>query len=414
MNVILLKRMNTLRSWGPLLGVTPFLALLLGFWSAAFASNVILLAVMCFAGQFVGTGVGNLRNWPGATLTPGYSRGLFTASLVALSIAVVAWGMVFAAAGNPEPALGPGLLAGSLVALGFVRFAHSPPLLVVSLLFVQGLFLGAIVVVLATALGQEAEVFKALSNPWVNAGSLVGTGIALWALWRVINSPVPVARSGMPRGATFPRISGLPTRRGPRQPFRWIETVLGSAAIVGLAVLLRLWEPSTFVGTLLFIFPWIGAVFGDVFLSLGHLHGTFHFHWFFGGAHSRTHLARRGAATIILRALAWLPAGLVGAVILASGNGDQVSLLEEVLFAQTWVLATIMIATVGAKSLPIASPRLNGVAVAMASFGGAFLPLAPLDLATKGYSVLILALVGSACAAAFLAKRTLSRADVLT
>ena len=413
MNVVLLVRMNMLRSWAPLLGISPFLAILLGLASPIFASNVILLAVMCFAGQFVGTGVGNLRNWPGAILVPGYARGLFTASLVTLTIAALAWGVVFTAAGNPKPALGPGLLAGSLVALGFVRFAHSPQVLVASLLFLYGLLLGGIIVVLATTLTQVDDVFMALSNPWANAGSLVGTGIALGALWRVINSPIPGVRPDIPSGAGPLQPSGITTTRGRHQPPRWVQTAFGSAAIVGLAALLRLWEPSTFVGTLLFMFPWMGAVFVGAFGSLGHLHATFHFHWFLEVADSRTHLARRGAATTMQQALAWLPAGLAGAAILAYGNGDQLSLFEEVLIAQTWALVVIVIATAGVKRLPIAPSRLTWTSAIMAGFGGALVPLTQLDLAATGYSVLILALVGSACVASVLVRRTLSQADVL-
>lgn len=414
MNFTLLVRMNMLRSWAPLLGIAPFLAILLGLASPVFASNnVILLAVMCFAGQFVGTGVGNLRNWPGAILVPGYSRGLFTASLVTLTVAALAWGVVVTAAGNARPALGPGLLAGSLVALGFVRSAHSPPLSAVSLLFLYGLFFGGIVIVMAPALGHEDDVFNVLSNPWANVGSLVGTGIVLRALWRVIDSPVPAARPGIPRGAIPQQPSGLATTRGLRRSPRWVQTAFGSAAIVGLAGLLRLWEPSNFVVTLLFLFPWFGAVFSSAFGSLGHLHATFLFHWFFEVADSRTHLARRGATTIMQQALAWLPAGLVGAAILAFGNGDQPALFEEVLIGQTWFLAAFIIATVGVKTLPITPTRLTWVSAITASFGGALLALTRLDLAAIGYSVLILALVGCACVASVLVRRMLSQADVL-
>ena len=372
--------------------------------------------VMCCAGMFVGVGTANLRNWCGATLVPRYGRGLFAATLVFLAVTLSAWVAVGVLAGHRVPIPGFAFLVGSVITLCLVPLRHYAP--VAAFVYFLPVLMTGSVLALGARGGWPHGGYEALAKPSVQAASVAVAGLALWMLWRVIDSPISTAPPRPPAIGRVPvQQSGVPvTPVTLRFPALSVKLVAGSAALVGLALLLRLSDAGSFWSTMAFMLPWGSLIFSAGIHQLHHVHATFHFLWFLEVADTRVVLARRGAFTILLRAFAWLPAGLAGAVILAFDKEDHGALLGGVLLIQTLVLVMVAICLVGVSRLPIGWTRMNW----LHSFGGGLLCavilrswLARLELAAVGYWVLVLAVVGSAGIAAYLATRMLSRAEVM-
>ena len=408
-----------LRGWwlhAAVLAVFPAPILLVG--GRAFIDTFAAVAVvMSFAGVFVGVGAANLRNWPGATLVPGYLHGLFAATLFILGIAWSAWAAVCVLAGNPVPFLGPGLLVGLVVALCVVPLRHYAQFFA-GLIFLMPVLVTGSALALGTRVGWYDANHELLAKPWVQVVAFAAAGMVLWMLWWIIRSPIRAGPTRPPATGSIPvQPSGLPAApASDRLPIGWVTVLWGSAALVGLALLLRLSDPAPFWSTMGFLFPWgILAHYGGVY-QLHHVHAVVHFLWFVDVAGSRADLARRGATTILLRAFAWLPAGLAGAAILALGSEYEGAFLQTLLIVQTFVLIMVSVCLVRVRRLPIGFTRLQW----LYSQSGAFVGMLILscwwgqqELAAVGYSVPILAVVWSAGIAALLAARTLSRAEVI-
>ena len=373
--------------------------------------------VMCCAGTFVGVGTANLRNWSGATLVPGYGRGLFAATLVLLVVALSAWAAVGVLAGYRVPMPGFPFLIGSIITLCLVPLRHSAQPVAALIFFLPVLMTGS-VLALGARTGWHDGGYEALAKPSVQAASVAVAGLALWMLWRVIDSPISTAPPRPPATRSIPvQPSGMPvTPLIHRQPGHWLKVVAGTAALVGLALLLRLSDATPFWSMMGFMVPWGSLmVYGGIF-QLHHVHAVFHFLWLLNVADSRVDVARRGAVVILLRAFAWLPAGLAGAVILAFGKEDHGALLGGVLLSQTLVLVMVAICLVGVSRLPIGWTRMNWLYSSSSGVLGAVILgswWARMELAALGYWVPVLAVVGSADVAALLATRVLSRAEVM-
>ena len=408
-----------LRGWWFLLAVwAGFSTLILLLGGRAFISSSAAGAlVMCFAGLVVGVGIANLRNWSGATLVPGYPRGLFAATLVVLAVAWSACAAVCVLAGNPVPMPGPALLVGSIVALCLVPLRHYAQFVAALIFFLPVLLTGS-ALALGARMGWHDGTYPVLAKPSVQVASLTVAGLALWMLRRVVDSPISTAPPRPPATGRIPvQPSGVPvTPVTHRLPAHWVKLVAGSAALVGLALLLRLSDAAPFWSTMGFMIPWGSLMVSAGIQQLHHVHAVFHFLWFLKVADSRVGLARRGAVTILLRAFAWLPAGLAGAVILAFGKEDHGALLGGVLLIQTLVLVMVAICLVGVSRLPIGWTRMNWLYSLSGGIVGAVILgswWARLELAAVGYWLPVLAVVGSAGVAAFLATRVLSRAEVM-
>ena len=125
---------NTVRSlvfgpwWYSVLAVWGAVTVWLMF-AAQGPSNVPLLTALVLAGSWVGWWVRQFHGWHCVTLVPGLQKRLVVLSLTVIVSVALALAAALAYAGNPLPAVGPALLAGTVVAYGMLR----PPAFLVSL-----------------------------------------------------------------------------------------------------------------------------------------------------------------------------------------------------------------------------------------------------------------------------------------
>ena len=265
---VLLLRILLQGWWLPLAALLVSATAILLLGGSAFIGTIAAVTmVMSFAGFWVGTGTANLRNWPAATLVPGYSRGLFTATLVFLGVVLSAWAAVCCLVGNPGVLLGPGLLVGSVVALCLVPFRHYAQFFGAAIVSLPVLLAGA-VLALGARKGWYDGTYEVLTKPASQAAALAAAGLALWVLRRVIDSPVRTGPPKPPATGNF-RVqpSGLPiTPVSDSLQTRWVKLIWGSTGLVGLALLLRLSGAPSLYSTIGFIIPWGCLVlYGGVF-----------------------------------------------------------------------------------------------------------------------------------------------------
>lgn len=406
------------RGWWLQLAICGILPLLFGALAGSpfFANNGTMVWVLCLAGWFTGMGVAGLGNWPNRVLTPGYARSLL-ASLIIVPVSVaLGWGMLSMLAGNPLPALGPGLLAGSACSLGFLVLGRH---LVMLLVFAPILVLPGPYFAFVSRTGFHAALYEPLSEPWVQLSALGLAAIVLFFIRGLLKSPrfVPVALAG-----TFPvhpdsKMSGLGGARlpsyGSYAQLIGRELLLSSPLVVCAAVL-AMFDGSTLLGNALFLVACVGTAFARTEPFLQNVHVVLLSGWLCGSADSRRRLGRWCGDSVLVRAVAWLPAGLAGAGVIALADMGPNHMFDAVLVLQLFFLLKIGVGLGLLRSVPVPAGRRNMTNVLLGGCIGSFVwLLLSFDLPGPGMAALLLGCVGTAIFALRSARRALSKVEIL-
>lgn len=411
-----------------MLGVLPMSLAVLG-GSRFFAHNGTMVWVLCLAGWYTGMGVAGLGKWPNRVLTPGYARSLLATLIVVPASVALGWSVLSMLTGNRLPALGPGLLAGSACALGFLVLGRNP---VTLLIFALILVLPGLYFALAARTGLHDSLYKSLSEPWVQLSALGLAAAVLLLVNGRLKSPrfEPVALVGSNPVHPDSKMSGW---GGVRLPVYGSHTrligreLLWGSPLFVFAVVLALFDSvasalggtstvtsiSSFLGTSLFLVACVGVAFARTELFLQNIHLVFLSGWLCGASDSRPGLGRWCGDSVLVRAVAWLPAGLAGAGVTALADMGP-NPMFAVLVLQLLVLLKIGVEFSFLRSVPMPAGRRNFTLGLAGAFTGGFLwILLWFDLPGPGMAALLLGCVGSAFFALWSARRALSEVEIL-
>ena len=412
-----------------MLGVLPMSFAVLG-GSRFFAHNGTMVWVLCLAGWFTGMGVAGLGKWPNRVLTPGYARSLLATLIVVPASVALGWGVLSMLAGNRLPALGPGLLAGSACSLGFLVLGRNPFTL---LIFALILVLPGPYFAFAARTGFHDSLYESLSEPWIQVSALGLAAAVLFLVNGRLKSPrfEPVALVGSNPVHPDSKMSGS---GGVRLPAHGSHTrligreLLWGSPLVVFAVVLALFDNvasalgatstitsiSTFLGTLLFLAACVGIAFARTEPFLQNVHLVLLSDWLCGASDSRLGLGRWCGDWVLVRAVAWLPAGLAGAGVIALADMGPNPMFDAVLVLQLFVLLKIGVEFGFLRSVPMPAGRRNfTLGLAGAFIGGFLWILLWFDLPGPGMAALLLGCVGSAFFALWSARRALSKVEIL-
>lgn len=342
--------------WWVLLALAAFLAALpvIPRWDGTpvLASNVVPVWMLIMCGWFAGAGATALASWPNRILTPGYANSLFTMLTVFLCFVAVSCAALAVLAGNPMPAVGPALLAGSALTYAFLLGVGRPPNAMVGFVVVAcNPYL-----LIASFLGLHEVFFRFLSDPWVQFLALVLAGFVLLLIKRHLHSP-----DFQPAPVSEPfRMRSLQEPHGSLVPYgsyaKTIAKELGYGSIlVGVALVLLIVDAG-FIATLVFVTACVSIAALRTILLCDNIHRFVHLYWLVGAAESRSGLGRWCAKTVLIRTLAWLPAGLVGTCLLAPSS-KPIALANMLLLVQAAIFLQILLLFARVKLVPVASAR---------------------------------------------------------
>ena len=367
----------------------------------------IAVWLMGMVGWAAGVFANDLRNWPNWTLVPGYSETLFRMLLAVLLLVPLACGILWTMVTSPLPPFGPGLLLGTLMTLWVVRSGVRPTVLIPG----AGIF--GLGYYLMWAAGQQMHpvVFESLTDLHLQFPALALAALALFSIRRGLTAPLRVKTpdfdGARPR---YSKLIGL--MAGPRVGLR--REVVASSPLVVLALLLVLLVRTGFTTY------FAGVVFPIACLTYANLRvvsrlATIHFPlrslWLSGTVETRSSLGRKSARVILVRGLGWLPAGLVGATILAFGV-QQTSHLDGVFLIALATLLALALFIGNVKRVP--STRESWGLLVVATCGGTSATLIEfVELSWAGRSALVLGVAGLAVATWYAVARALARAEIV-
>ena len=398
--------------------------------SPFFAHNGTLVWVLCLAGWFTGMGVAGLGAWPNRVLTPGYTRSLLATLIAVPACIALGWGVLAMLAGNRLPALGPGLLAGAACSLGFLVLGRKP---VTPLFFSPVLVLAGGYFVFVSRTGFHGSRYESLSEPWVQLAALGLAAAVLFLVNGLLKSPrfEPAALVGGSQVRPDSKRSGaggvpLPAN-GSYSRLVGRELLLGSPLVVFAAALAMfdgvasapggtsaVISIGTFLGTTLFLVACVGIAFSRTEPFLQNAHLVLLAGWLCGASDSRPSLGRWCGDSVLIRAVAWLPAGLAGAGVIAFADMGPNHLFDAVLVLQLFVLLKIGVEFGFLRSVPVSAGRRTlTLGIAGGCLGGLAHVLLWFDLPGPGIVALSLGCVGSAFFALRAARRALSKVEIL-
>ena len=395
--------------WPQIAAFTPFVIFVAVLGGHAVASGIAVW-VMGLAGWIAGVTVADLGNWQNRTLVPGYSSALFRTVLVVLVLMPLGCALLWSVAGNPLPPYGPGVLAGTLMALWFVRFGVSRAILNTALAAIlpPGFYL-----VWAAKHGLHHSFFETLTDSRVQVSSLALATLGLLLIRHRLNIPTLVAHPGfdaitrdLPRTKLIDLVGG--SQAGfTREVVLSVPTVVLALLLVFLVGITQSPMPTIFTSVCL---AW--AVIRVLGL-LPNIHVLLCSYWFSGAVATRRSLGRKCALAILVRGLAWVPAGLLGAATLGSGETQRQTQFDEVLVVLLPTLLAIMLFASNLSRLPY-QPSMTWQVVFIGVLSGGFLPILryDLELGWIGRGVFALCLAGLAVATWFVVARALARAEI--
>ena len=361
------------------------------------ASNLMLAWVLTGFGCLFGHFAAMLRDWPGATVVPGFTTSLLSIGVgILVAVAAMSAGLCWLA-GNPAPGIGPALLLAMGFALSGVRFGPQV-LFWTSAPIVYGLFFVLPIDELRLAF---AEYAARLSHPSWQIGALPLFGVVVLACHRVLKRP-----------ASSPLAVETPTSDfGVREAVT--DAALGIAWLGGF-VLVWSYKPHADVAMYWGALYLIWAFF-PVSRTYHHIHSMLAWRWIVTGARSRADLGRRFVTRLVLRAFRWAPAGILGTGVHAASKNP-----EDIFMFQITLLAPIAALTVTAVVCGVVR-RWPQDPVAMFFIGAplsvlmvvsAFL-LSLIDYSATGYLALALALLASIVLTVVVGGRGLARAEIV-
>ena len=412
----------------------------------------IAVWLMGVVGWMAGVFANDLGKWPNRTLVPGYSKALFHAVLVVLVLVPLGCGILWTMVGNPPPPLGSGLLWGTLMTLCVVRFRGGATVLTTGIVGILGLGL-----YLMWAAKQELHpaVFESLTDLRLQIPALAFAALALIEIRRTLNAPLsattPVGgaarREPLQDKLARLRSTGAVQERfeahfhlqpvcepqrlsrnltGPRPPPVVVvvplsglhaglrREVVASLPLVVLALLLAfLVRTGVTTDSMSIVFTIACLVYAltRVVVSLSTLHAHFRSYWLSGAVETRRSLGRKCALVILMRGLGWLPAGLVGAAILALGVHRTAP--YDRLFVITLTLL-LMIALIGSVRRIPATTRWWQLLTVIAVGSGLTTPIIHvLELGWAVRSALVVGLAGLAVVTWYAVARALARAEIV-
>ena len=391
---------NTVRSlffgpwWYSVLAVWGAVTVWLMF-AAQGPSNVPLLTALVLAGSWVGWWVRQFHGWHCVTLVPGLQKRLVVLSLTVIVIVALALAAALAYAGSPLPAVGPALLAGTVVAYGMLR----PPAFLVSLVilaFLCYLLLHGLVPGMAVHLWDHA-----ISDPAVQLPAIALAAAFLALLVRRLGTV-----------ALENQRSGYDQYTAKSQMVKSSVWVAGGA--VTLDVLLYPISPSgdpdvlRASRTLILIYP---------YLMMTQMIDTFRIEWLMGIGGTRARLARRVVGRIGLAGALLMLAILFVAEAVQSLLSNRSPGFESLLI---WQISAFAIAGIFLAFRRKYSGRLESFldislvvfsAVCAVTIYECLSDQFPLGI--PGYTMLVLLLIGGAAAMIYAGGRGLARADHL-
>ena len=367
----------------------------------------IAVWLMGMVGWAAGVVANDLRNWPNWILVPGYCETLFRMLIAVLLLVPLACGILWTMVMSPLPPFGPGLLLGALMTLWVVRSGVRPAVLVAG----AGIFGLAFYLMWAARQQMHPAVFESLTDLHVQFPALALAALALFSIRRALTAPlrlkIPDFDAVRPR---YSKLIGL--IGGPRARLR--REVVASLPLVVLALLLVLLVRTGFTTYS------VGVVFPLACLTYANLRvvgrlTTIHFPlrslWLSGTVETRNSLGRKSARVILVRGLGWLPAGLVGATILAFGV-QQTSHLDGVFLIALATLLALALFIGNVKRIP--ATRESWGLIVVATCGGTSATLIHfVELGWAGRSALVLGVAGLAGATWYAVARALARAEIV-
>ena len=432
-------------------GVAPLViwVVVLGGNTVASGITVWLMGVV---GWMAGVFANDLGKWPNRTLVPGYSKALFHAVLVVLLLVPLGCGILWTMVGNPPPPFGPGLLWGTVITLCVVRFRGGAAVLTTGMVGILGLGL-----YLMWAANQEMHpvVFESLTDLRLQIPALAFAALALIEIRRKLNAPLSATTPGVNVARREPVLDKLTRLRstgavqerfeanfhlqpvcepqrlsrnlgGPRPPPVVVvvllpglhaglrREVVASLPLVVLALLLALLvRTGVTTDSMSIVFTLACVVYATtrVVVPLSTIHVPLCSYWLSGAVDTRRSLGRQCALAILIRGLGWLPAGIVGAAILALGVYRTAPF--DRLFVITLMLL-LVIALIGTVRHIPATTRWWQLLTVIAFVSGLTTPIIHvLELGWAVRSALVVGLAGLAFATWYAVARALARAEIV-
>ena len=278
-------------------------------------ANVVVLWLLAAIGGIVGRRVDEARSFHGFLLVDGFARSVTLTSYGLVAIASVVGAAISLTVGNWIPPIAPGVF----VALVMVRHHRlTGPVTAFGLLFI-GSFRAVWGV---SGLERFSEFTSVLSHPWIQFAALVATVSIVRQLGMARKRPVLLG------GRSTVTSGGYSLRR------TIIENVASSTRSLVFMFLfpLFLWVfNSDFTGFALRLcaLGWVMVMVRTA--ATADVEGRMVRDWLLGATDSRLALARRCIAFDVAGVISWVPAGMVGVLLLGTLPDVQGDALPVVL-----------------------------------------------------------------------------------
>lgn len=394
--------------WLRLAGLLPLVIYVCVLSGPSVASGIAVW-LMGIVGWIAGVLANDLGNWPNRTLVPGYAKTLFHVVLVALLPIPLACGILWTMLGNPPPPFGAGLLWGTIMTLCVVRTGFNQAALTTVLAGIIGL---GFYLIWAAKQVMHPEVFESLTDLRLQFPALALAVLALFRVRRRLNAPLPTKTPDL--DATRPLYSKLiGLIAGPHAGLRR-EFALSSLLVVLALLLVLLVRTGMTTYPMWVVFTIACLVYGlvRVTVRLSAIHVAFRLLWLSGAAETRRSLGRKCARVILIFGLGWLPAGLVGAAILALGV-HQPTQLDGVFLICLTILLAVALSVGTVRRIPPTRSWWQTLA-AGAFCGGLMIPLVHgFELGWADRSALAFGVAGLAVATWYAVARALARAEIV-
>ena len=396
--------------WWQLVCFLPFVIYVVVLGGPAVA-NGIAVWLMGIAGWIAGVFAKDLGNWPNRSLVPGYSKTLFQMVLVCLLLIPLACGSLWTALGNPPPPFGPGLLWGTIMTLCVVRTAVSPAVLATNLAGIIGL---GFYLIWAAKQAMHPVVFESLTDWRLQFPALALAALALFHIWRRLNAPLRATTRNFEaegREPLYTKLYGLMAGLRARV-WREVVVTLPLVALALLLVLLVRTGITTYHVWIVFVLACLVYSLARVVVRLATIHVPLRLLWLSGAAETRRSLGRECALAILMLGFGWLPAGLVGAAILALGMHQAAQFDGVLLVAFTTLLMIALFVGTG-RRIPSTKGSLQLLAVGVFCGGLTITLIHGIELGWADRSAMVLVLAGLAVATWWAVARALARAEIV-
>ena len=399
--------------WPQLVAFTPLVLFVVVLGNPAVTPGIAVW-IMGLAGWIAGVTAADLANWPNRTLVPGYSNSLCLMVLVVLALVPLGGTLLWMLLGGPPPPYGPGLLWGALIAFWFVHFGATLATLNTALVVILP---PAFYLVWAAKEGLHNWLFELLTVPRVQLIALALAMPVLFFIGRRLAAPDLAASPGFDALAQErPHTKLIGPVHGWHKDIG--REVAASAPLVVCALLLgSLVDAGIMPDVLPIIFTLSCLVYAYARVAgvLADVHVLFCSCWFSGTTETRKGLGRKCALAILVRGLAWLPAGLVGAATLAVAEAHQRTQFDEVLLVLLPILLMVALFAGTASRLPLLRNRwtIGLFGVCTGTLLARWLVVG-FELGTPGRWVLVFGLAGLALTIWIAVARSLSTAEIIT